>query len=532
MQTASNSLTLQNRLRLMTAISLLAMLAVAAFVTLNLDRMRREFVNYQSMQVMDKSLIEIKAEALSVSRNDPVLPDSAGKLDAADSRIGKLVARIGTLSEKASVSKELATVTAKWQAYVQGFRGAIKIASDSPADALQIPDSLYSTDLVPLAAKLDELVVANRGSETESRKQIGSLMQEVLLIVLLPLVALGLLTALTQTFFGRYLARRLEIIVKGIGHLQNGDLGYRLPVQGGDELDRLSVTVNQFIERYGKILGEVKDSADLTSRTAREVGDKAGNVTVNAKEQSSRIFEVREAVEGMGSTVTKIAENAANASQSASRAQELVRSGSRTGQSTIASLGRIEGAFASSTRTISELDSAIRRIGAVSTLIRDIADQTNLLALNAAIEAARAGEQGRGFAVVADEVRKLAERTSSATSDITRIVHEIESETGEATTAMSLAMEEVAQGVRHGEEMGRLLSRMDEAVEGVTSMMREIAAATEQQSASAERVRSNMDSVAGLSASTASEIERALGEMLSLENASQSLQEAVGQFRI
>lgn len=181
---------------------------------------------------------------------------------------------------------------------------------------------------------------------------------------------------------------------------------------------------------------------------------------------------------------------------------------------------------------VGQLSAQAEQIGGIVRLIKEIADQTNLLALNAAIEAARAGEQGRGFAVVASEVRKLAERTASATADITKIVQLIESETDEASRAMALAKQEVAQGVLHGEGMGALLREIESSVLVVTEMMRQIASSTEDQSAAGEDIWLNINSVATISANTATDIEQAGNEMQTLANSSRALYETIGQFKL
>jgi methyl-accepting chemotaxis protein len=165
-------------------------------------------------------------------------------------------------------------------------------------------------------------------------------------------------------------------------------------------------------------------------------------------------------------------------------------------------------------------------------MIKEIAEQTNLLALNAAIEAARAGEQGRGFAVVASEVRKLAERTATSTADITNIVKIIQAGTIQATEAMAQASSEVSQGVRHGEKMGQVLEQIDRSVFLVTEIMQQIATATEEQSAVGTEIAVNIDTVATITAATANDIERARNAMMELVQTSRTLHEAVGQFNL
>jgi methyl-accepting chemotaxis protein len=244
------------------------------------------------------------------------------------------------------------------------------------------------------------------------------------------------------------------------------------------------------------------------------------------------VFQVSSAIEEMGNTINAIAANAASAATAANASLELVKSGNDTGRQTIDALGRIDETVAASAQNIGELGISIQQIAAVSNMIRDIAEQTNLLALNAAIEAARAGEQGRGFAVVADEVRKLSERTAASTADIAKIVQVIQAGTSQAAKSMVLAKDEVSQGVGLGEKMGRVLEEIDRSVHVVTDMLQQIAVATEEQSAVGSEISSNIETVANITASTANDIERARNAMQDLASTSRTLHEAVGQFRL
>jgi methyl-accepting chemotaxis protein len=526
------SITLQKQLRLMTGISLIGMFIVVVFVMLSLNQLRHEFDSYQAMQTTDKSLIEIKATALAISRADPVMLETPEQLAQADAQIQQLLQRIAAVSTDAALQPQLADTGKKWNEYLKGFKGAITIAKESPADALMIPDAMYGMYMSPMIKNLDKVVAQNKVSELDSEQKINAVMSKILWIVLLPMVLLGIITTVTQSLFGHHLNRRLDGIVSEIGYLHNGDLTRQLTTNSDDEIGQLAKTINSFIARFDSILGDVHSSANRTHKTANEVSQMAQSVTSNAKEQSAKVNEVSGAIESMGRTIKKIAENATDASDAAKQTLTLVQSGSESGQSTIRSLQQIDQTVGSSVNTMQELNAAIQRVGAVSRMIKDIAEQTNLLALNAAIEAARAGDQGRGFAVVADEVRKLAERTASATADITNIVHVIENQTSETTKVMTQAKQEVAQGVLHGQNMGDLLGQIESSVYFVTDMMKQIADATEVQSATGERIWKNIDSVAAISANTAANIEQARNEMKSLASSSRTLYETVGQFKL
>ncbi|MDP2879777.1 MAG: methyl-accepting chemotaxis protein [Sulfuricella sp.] len=512
----------------MTTVTVAGLLAVIVVVALSLGRLQHQFDDYQSRQILDKSLIEIKASALAMSRLDPILPDTREKLAQADAHIRELGQMIGSQAE----GEKIKSVLNAWQEYVRGFEGAIKIAAESPTDALVIPDALYKSHLEPMVADLDGMVVVNKAEEVQSRQRIRSDMTRILWVVLLPLVLAGLVVAVFQVIFGRRLKQRVEDITEVVTHLHQGDLSRRLPAANNDEISGMARNINDFVARFEGILRDVHVSADQTKKTAHGISDMTHVVTSNAREQSDKVFQVSNAIEEMGNTINEIATNAVNAATAANESLELVKSGNDTGRQTIAALGRIDETVAASAQNIGELGASIQRIAAVSNMIRDIAEQTNLLALNAAIEAARAGEQGRGFAVVADEVRKLSERTAASTADIAKIVQVIQAGTSQAAESMVRAKNEVSQGVSLGEKMGRLLQEIDRSVHIVTDMLQQIAVATEEQSAVGTEISANIETVANITASTANDIERARNAMLDLASSSRTLHEAVGQFKL
>lgn len=516
----------------MTVVTIIGLVIVILVVTVNLSQLRRDFGTYQSRQTIDKSLIEIKATALSIARADPILPETNEKLRKTNSNIQELHNLIVSLSTDDLEIKNISLIINAWDVYAKGFYGAIKIASDSPADALQIPDALFKSTLEPMVIDLDALVANNSLGEKTFGKKIKADMDQVLWIVMIPLVMAGFVVTLFQLFFNRRLRKSLEDISEVVDQLHRGDLSRRLPAANNDEISQMAKTINRFIARFEGILRDVHVSADQTQNTAHGISVMTTTVTSNAKAQSDKVFKVSSAVDEMGNTIKEIAGNAATAAAASNEALELVKTGTETGRSTISALARIHETVSSSATTIRELNTSILRIGTVSNMIKEIAEQTNLLALNAAIEAARAGEQGRGFAVVAGEVRKLAERTTSSTSDIANIVKIIQAGTIQATEAMTQASDEVSQGVRHGEKMGQVLEEIDRSVFLVTKIMHQIAAATEEQSAVGTEIAANIDTVATITASTASDIERARNAMMELAQTSKTLHEAVGQFNL
>ncbi len=526
-------MTLQQQLRLITAMTVIGMSIVAVSTALNLRRLRSEFSTYQTKQQMDQDLFEIKASALTISRANPIFPDTLIKLKKTDAHIramGKEL--IGQMPGDGKEKKQISYIIGAWGRYSKEFYGAIKIAADSPTDALQIPDAAYAMYLVPMAAALDKLVTMNKRVAVAAQQRITNSVERVLWVVLIPLVAVGILVAVFQALFNRSLKKRVGEITTVVGHLENGNLARRLPAPNNDEISQMAKSINAFVARFETILREVRQSTHTTKEAAQDVSQMTNAVNISAQAQAERVSHVNGAIEEMNQTILESAANVSNAAAAANKARALVRTGSDTGQQAIAAFHQIDNAVKSSVKTIDELSLSIQRIAKVSGIIQDIAEQTNLLALNAAIEAARAGEQGRGFAVVADEVRKLSERTAASTSDISKIVDLVQNSATQASAAMHQAQGEVEHGVSQGETMGQVLVEIDEAAHVSDSMMKQIASASEELTAVGSNIAETVDEVAEISASTAKDLGSTREAMVELENTSDALHQLIAQFTL
>jgi methyl-accepting chemotaxis protein len=211
-------------------------------------------------------------------------------------------------------------------------------------------------------------------------------------------------------------------------------------------------------------------------------------------------------MEEMSATVIEVAKNAQQVSESSTEAQKTAAGGGEIVRDTIAAMQEVSESTTVTAGMIEKLGESSEEIGSIISVINDIADQTNLLALNAAIEAARAGEQGRGFAVVADEVRKLAERTTIATKEISTMIGSIQTETSTAVTAMSEGTEKVENGVKLANATEEALSQIVIGVQSVNDMVRQIATSTEEQSATTDEISRNMDTITEVASSSAASI--------------------------
>jgi methyl-accepting chemotaxis protein len=234
----------------------------------------------------------------------------------------------------------------------------------------------------------------------------------------------------------------------------------------------------------------------------------------------------------MSATVQQVSENSNRAAAASRQAAETALHGGRTVDETLAKMRVIATAVSGTAKKVEELGKRSDEIGRIVGVIDDIADQTNLLALNAAIEAARAGEQGRGFAVVADEVRKLAERTTSATKEIAQMIKNIQDETRVAVTAMETGTRQVEEGVNSTAEAGKALKQIIEMAEQVGEMITHIATAATEQSGASEQVNQSMDQIARLNQESAVGSQEAASACQHLSGLALDLQKMVSNFQL
>jgi len=234
----------------------------------------------------------------------------------------------------------------------------------------------------------------------------------------------------------------------------------------------------------------------------------------------------------MSSTVTQVSDNSRQASENAKEAGDLARNGGVVVADTVKVIQGVADATRDTSAKIEELGRSSDQIGQIIGVIDDIADQTNLLALNAAIEAARAGEQGRGFAVVADEVRKLAERTTQSTKEIAQMIKTIQEETKKAVSAMTAGTDKVDAGVESAREAGAALEKIIHSADGVQDMVTNIATAATEQASATEQVNSNMEQIAKMVHQSSIGAQESARACQDLSNLALDLQQLVGRFKL
>jgi len=323
-------------------------------------------------------------------------------------------------------------------------------------------------------------------------EQSTGTVETILLVLGLAGLIIGVLVAWGIT---RSIRRPLNTTVDAIGRIAAGDLTVRVPEHGTSEIGMLAGAVNRMADDMNGVLVALVQASNHLASASAELVAQADQMACGAEEVSAQTQAVATASEEMAATAHDIAANCTLAADSSRTANERAATGANIIRQTVDGMQRIADKVRRSSDGVANLGVRSEQIGQIVSTIEDIADQTNLLALNAAIEAARAGEQGRGFAVVADEVRALAERTAKATHEITGMIRSIQQEIGNAVKAMEEGVTEVSSGTERACQSSDALEEIVRQIEAMTNQVNQIAVASEQQNATTVEITNNIQQV-------------------------------------
>ncbi|RML90275.1 Methyl-accepting chemotaxis protein [Pseudomonas savastanoi] len=413
--------------------------------------------------------------------------------------------------------KQLETSLAAYRKALQSFKAATADIAQARKEM-----TVQGQDIVKISEAMYQLQLDRR--DQESAQARTTQITCTLLAIILGMIAAVIIT--------RQITRPLQETLAVVDRIASGDLTQTLAVTRRDELGVLQQGIQRMGSTLRELIGGIRDSVVQIASAAEELSAVTEQTSAGVNSQKVETDQVATAMHEMSATVAEVARNAEQASQAASNADREARDGDKVVGEAIVQIERLANEVGRSADAMNQLEQESDKIGKVMDVIKAVAEQTNLLALNAAIEAARAGEAGRGFAVVADEVRGLAQRTQQSTVEIETLVAALQSGTRQVSSIMLSSRELTVSSVQLSRQAGTSLGSITQTVSNIQAMNQQIAAAAEEQSAVAEEISRSIVNVRDVSEQTASASEETAASSVELARLGGQLQTMVSHFRI
>ena len=462
------------------------------------------------------------------------------QLQRSNKRLDAIEKILGELHDQAVAGKgkvTIAEIRSELAAYTSGFAkvcdrirsGELKTPQDGNAAMVVYKEPIHKleTKVQEFSESIDRMMEEGLKESVTFEKRIMWVLigMSLLALILAAIISVVIIASIRKPLNDLY--TRISDIAEG-----EGDLTKRMEVSGHDEIAEISRMFNRFLEKLHSIISMISNTSTQVAAASCQLNSTAERIATGAEEVAAQAGTVATAGEEMSATSGDIAQNCQMAAEGAQRASQSASNGAEVVERTVTVMGQIAERVQESARTVESLGARSDQIGAIIGTIEDIADQTNLLALNAAIEAARAGEQGRGFAVVADEVRALAGRTTRATKEIGEMIKAIQRETKGAVAAMEQGVQQVETGTAEAAKSGHALRDILEQVNDVATQVHQIATAAEEQTATTSEISNNMQQITQVVHDTAAGAHQSASAAAQLSGNAEELQRLVRQFKL
>ena len=538
-------LTIGSKLRVGFGIIMLLMMGVGVAGFWSMERMSKGISDLKDQADTVANADHVKIDMLQLRRDEKdvfinirsrdKVAEYKNKFDEAVNRYNERLVQLEKMADEPGEKEYAAAIKKNSGSYIDGFRsvlariekGEIKTTEQANAEMGAYKEATHKVEsLIQEYADLTQKQLSGFVLTTDAAKrQIAAIL---LALIFMAIIAGVFLTVVIS----RAIAVPIRLLTRQADTLANGDLTVSMACDSRDEIGLLADSFRQMAANLHHTISRIADTSNQVAASSSQLHATAEQIATSAEEVASQTGSIATASEEMSATSNDIARNCSLAADASQASTTAANAGATVVQETMAGMNVIAERVRQTSKTVEALGSRSEQIGAIVGTIEDIADQTNLLALNAAIEAARAGEQGRGFAVVADEVRALAERTTIATKEIGTMIKAIQSETREAVKAMEEGVYEVEKGAASSQKSGHSLDDIRSRIAEVSLQVNQIAAAAEEQTATTNEVTSNVQGVADVVQRTARGAEETATVAGQLAMQAQALQKLVRQFRL